>query len=101
MQKTIFLVDDNATNLTVAEDALVKQYRVIALSSAVQMFAALEKFKPDLILLDIEMPEMTGFEAMKKLKSSDLYAEIPVIFLTGRTDPVSEADGIELGAVDF
>jgi len=101
MQKTIFLVDDNATNLTVAEEALVKQYRVIALSSAIQMFTALEKFKPDLILLDIEMPEMTGFEAMKKLKSSDLYAEIPVIFLTGRTDPVSEADGIELGAVDF
>jgi len=101
MQKTIFLVDDNATNLTVAEDALVKYYRVIALSSAVQMFSALEKFKPDLILLDIEMPEITGFEAMKKLKSSDSYAEIPVIFLTGRTDPVSEAHGIELGAVDF
>jgi len=101
MRKTIFLVDDNATNLTVAEEALVKQYRVIALSSAVQMFTALEKFKPDLILLDVEMPEMTGFEAMKKLKSGNLYAEIPVIFLTGRTDTVSEAYGIELGAVDF
>ena len=101
MQKIIFLVDDNATNLTVAEEALAEQYRVIALSSAAKMFIALEKFKPDLILLDIEMPEMTGFEAMKKLKSSDLYAEIPVIFLTGRTDPVSEAIGIDLGAVDF
>ena len=101
MQKTVFLVDDNATNLTVAEEALVKQYRVIALSSAIQMFTALEKFKPDLILLDIEMPEMTGFEAMEKLKASDLYAEIPVIFLTGRTDSVSEANGIKLGAVDF
>ncbi|MDR0463592.1 MAG: response regulator [Treponema sp.] len=101
MQKTVFLVDDNATNLTVAEEALVEQYRVIALSSAAKMFIALEKFKPDLILLDIEMPEMTGFEAMKKLKSSDMYAEIPVIFLTGRTDPVSEAVGIDLGAVDF
>jgi putative two-component system response regulator len=101
MQKTIFLVDDNATNLTVAEEALAKYYRVIALSSAVKMFSALEKFKPDLILLDIEMPEMTGFEAMKNLKESNSYAEIPVIFLTGRTDPVSEATGIELGAVDF
>ena len=101
MQKTVFLVDDNATNLTVAEEALVKYYRVIALSSAAKMFIALEKFKPDLILLDIEMPEMSGFEAMKKLKTSSLYSEIPVIFLTGRTDSVSEAHGIELGAVDF
>jgi len=101
MQKTVFLVDDNATNLTVAEEALVSYYRVVALSSAIRMFTALEKFKPDLILLDIEMPEMSGFEAMKKLKASDLYAEIPVIFLTSRTDPASEAHGIELGAVDF
>ncbi|MCL2440586.1 MAG: response regulator [Treponema sp.] len=101
MQKTVFLVDDNATNLTVAEDALVKYYRVIALSSAAKMFTALEKFKPDLILLDIEMPEMSGFEAMKRLKSNSLYSEIPVIFLTGRTDSVSEAYGIESGARDF
>ena len=101
MKKTIFLIDDNATNLTMAEDALVQKYRVIALSSAAKMFTALDKFKPDLILLDIEMPEMTGFEAMKILRSNDVYAEIPVIFLTGRTDPDSEALGIELGAVDF
>jgi len=84
-----------------AEEALAKHYRVIALSSAAKMFSALEKFKPDLILLDIEMPEMSGFEAMKKLKASNTYSEIPVIFLTGRTDTVSEAHGIELGAVDF
>ena len=101
MQKTIFLVDDNATNLTVAEEALVKYYRVIALSSAQQMFAALEKFTPDLILLDIEMPEMSGFEAMKRLKANTVFSEIPVIFLTGRTDSVSEAYGIETGARDF
>ncbi|MCL2763850.1 MAG: response regulator [Treponema sp.] len=101
MQKTIFLVDDNATNLTVAEEALVKQYRVIALSSAAQMFTALDKFKPDMILLDVEMPEMSGFEAMKILKAGSSYSEIPVIFLTGRTDVASEAYGIELGAVDF
>jgi len=101
MQKTIFLVDDNATNLTVAEEVLVKHYRVIALSSAAQMFTALEKFKPDLILLDIEMPEMSGFTAMKRLKANVSYSEIPVIFLTGRTDSVSEAYGIETGARDF
>jgi len=97
----IFIVDDVETNLTVAEDALAKQYRVIALSSAARMFDALKKFKPDMILLDVEMPDMDGFEAMKILKSNDLYADIPVIFLTGLSDADSEAYGIELGAVDF
>ena len=101
MQKIIFLVDDNATNLTMAEEALANQYRVIALSCAAQMFTAFEKFRPDLILLDVEMPDMSGFDAMKRLKKNEAYADIPVIFLTGRTDTGSEAYGIELGAVDF
>jgi len=101
MRKTVFLIDDNETNITVAEEALTKQYRVISLSSAEQMFAALEKFTPDLILLDIEMPQMSGFEAMKRLKANSAYTEIPVIFLTSCTDAASEAYGIELGAVDF
>jgi len=100
-QKMIFLVDDNSVNLAVAEEVLSKQYRVIALSSAKKMFDALKKFTPDLILLDIEMPEMSGFEAMKILKEEEAYAKIPVIFLTGRSDVGSEAVGIELGAVDF
>jgi len=101
MRKTIFIVDDNATNLTTAENALAQQYKVIALSSGAKMFSAFEKFIPDLILLDIEMPELTGFEVMKMLKASDSYSGIPVIFLTSITDRESEAYGIELGAVDF
>jgi len=101
MQKTIFVVDDNSTNLSKAEEALEKQYQVITLSSAAKMFSIMEKISPDLILLDIEMPETDGFEAMKRLKASDSYSEIPVIFLTSLTDSVNEAYGIELGAVDF
>jgi putative two-component system response regulator len=101
MKKTIFLIDDNNTNLTVAEEALEEQYRVIALPSAERMFSALEKICPDLILLDIEMPEMSGFEAMELLQENKKYAKIPVIFLTARTDSESEAHGIEMGAVDF
>jgi len=97
----IFIVDDNETNLTVAENVLAKDYRVIALSSAEKMFKALTKFTPDMILLDIEMPDMNGFEAMEQLKRDELYAEIPVIFLTGLSDAQSEAHGISLGAVDF
>ena len=101
MQKTIFVVDDSSTNLAAAENALENQYLVITLSSASKMFTALGKITPDLILLDIDMPKMDGFEAIKRLKSSDLYAEIPVIFLTAMSETAIEAKGIELGAVDF
>ena len=101
MQKTIFVVDDNGTNLSMAEDALENQYRVITLSSAAKMFTILEKVMPDLILLDIEMPEMDGFEAMKQLKASGSCSKIPVIFLTATADAANESRGKELGAVDF
>jgi len=99
--KTIFLVDDSDTNLSVAEDALENHYNIMTMPSAIKMFALLEKVTPDLILLDIEMPEMDGFEAVKLLKSNDSYAGIPVMFLTGRTDPAVESLGFELGAIDF
>ena len=101
MQKTIFMVDDNVTNLAKVEEVLEKYYLVITLSSAAKMFTVLEKVTPDLILLDIDMPEMDGLEAIKLLKEHRGYAAIPVIFLTGLTDPDTEAYGIELGAVDF
>ena len=99
--KTVFVVDDNETNLTVVEDTLSGHYRVIALSSAGKMFKALEKFRPDLILLDVTMPEMDGFEALSILKVDEKHMDIPVIFLTALSDAISEAHGIELGAVDF
>ena len=101
MQKTIFVVDDSITNLSVAEEVLEKQYRVITMTSAAKMFTILDKVTPDLILMDVAMPEMSGFDAMKRLKASDKYAEIPVIFLTALSDSYNEAYGIELGAVDF
>jgi len=101
MQKTVFVVDDNATNLATVEKALDGQYLVITMSSAARMFVTLGKIKPDIILLDIDMTEMDGFETIKYLKSSDSYSEIPVIFLTDLSDTATEAKGIELGAVDF
>ena len=101
MQKTVFVVDDNGTNLSTAEEALEDQYRVITLSSAAKMFTILEKVTPDLILLDIEMPEMDGFEALKRLKAGGPHTGIPVIFMTATTDAEIEARGKELGAVDL
>jgi len=99
--KTIFVVDDSDTNLSMAEAVLEDQYRVMTMPSAAKMFNLLGKIIPDLILLDIEMPEMNGFDALKKLKAEPLWMEIPVIFLTGRNNAEVEAHGFEIGAVDF
>jgi putative two-component system response regulator len=99
--KTIFVVDDNDTNLLVAEDALEKHYDVVTMSSAEKMFELLEKITPDLILLDIKMPGMNGLEALERLKSGNANAGIPVILLTSLTNSSVEAQGFELGAVDF
>ena len=101
MQKTIFVVDDNDTNLSVAKEALKDQYRVMTLPSAAKMFALIEKVNPDLILLDIEMPEMDGFEALIQLKENQLLADIPVVFLTSMTDSAVEVRGFEMGVIDF
>jgi putative two-component system response regulator len=99
MKKTIFVVDDNDTNLSMARDALNEQYRVMTMPSAGKMFDLLGKITPDLILLDIEMPEIDGFEALVRLK--DMWANIPVIFLTSMTDAAVEVRGFQLGVVDF
>jgi len=99
--KTIFVVDDSDTNLSMAEAVLEDQYRVMTMPSAAKMFTLLGKIIPDMILLDIEMPEMDGFEALKRLKSENTWVDIPVIFLTGRNNAEVEAHGFELGAVDF
>jgi putative two-component system response regulator len=101
MQKTIFVVDDNDTNLSMAMEALKDQYRVITVPSAAKMFALLEKITPDLILLDIEMPEMDGFEALQHLKNNSIHSDIPVIFLTSMTDATVEVRGLQMGVVDF
>ena len=99
--KTIFVVDDSDTNLSMAEAVLEDQYRVMTMPSAAKMFTLLEKVTPDLILLDIEMPGMDGFETIKLLKTDNNWSEIPVMFLTGRNDADVEARGLEMGAVDF
>jgi len=99
MNKTIFVVDDNDTNLAAAKEALKSHYRVMTLPSAIKMFAMMEKLTPDLILLDIEMPEMDGFEALSRLKESK--ADIPVIFLTSLINADVEVHGFQLGVIDF
>jgi len=97
--KTIFIVDDSDTNLAMAEEALEDHFRALTLPSADKMFSLLEKIRPDLILLDIEMPKMNGYEALERLKCNELWADIPVLFLTGTTDPAIQEKSTKLGAV--
>jgi len=97
--KTIFVIDDSDTNLAMAEEALEDDYRVMTIPSAGKMFSFLEKITPDLILLDIEMPEMNGFEALEKLKYDSLWSNIPVVFLTGTVNASIEERSSKLGVV--
>jgi putative two-component system response regulator len=100
-RKTVFLVDDTTTNLDIGKSFLKDQYKTYPFLSAEKMFAILDKVKPDLILLDIEMPVMNGYEAITKLKANPAWAGIPVIFLTSKTDDDSEHEGLNLGAADY
>jgi len=97
-RKKVFLVDDNISNLHIGKSMLHSHYQVFAMPSAVKMFEALGKVIPDIILLDIDMPVMNGYEAIKKLKTEPQYADIPVIFLSSRNDEESIREGLRLGA---
>ena len=102
IEKTlILLVDDNPTNLRLGINVLEKKYHVATAPSADKMFRLLESSKPDMILLDVDMPHMNGYEAIKILKSNPVTQDIPVIFVTGRTESDDELEGLSLGAIDY
>jgi putative two-component system response regulator len=97
----VLIVDDNATNIDLLVGCLKNDYR---LGIAKRGQAALEyaaKYHPDLILLDIMMPEMDGYEVCRHLKADTSTADIPVIFITAMTDTVNKTQGFELGAIDY
>jgi CheY-like chemotaxis protein len=100
-KKLIILVDDNPANLRIGKNILTAAYTAATAPSAAKLFGLLESNRPALILLDIDMPEMNGFEAIKILKSKPETKDIPVIFLTGMTEAGNEAEGRALGAVDY
>jgi len=100
-RQKIMLVDDNKTNLAMGKGILSKYYDVYALPSADKMFEFLNHVTPELILLDIEMPGMDGYEAMKLIKADNRYADVPVIFLTAKKSEEDEYEGLTLGAIDY
>jgi putative two-component system response regulator len=97
----VILVDDNPANLRIGKNVLTEKYAVATAPSADKMFTLLENNNPAMILLDVDMPEMNGYEAIKVLKSKPQTRDIPVIFLTARTESDDELAGLSLGAIDY
>jgi putative two-component system response regulator len=100
-RSTIILVDDNITTLTLGSFTLTEKYDIFTVPSGEKLFKLLEMVTPDLILLDIDMPKMDGYEAIRRLKAVPKTVDIPVIFLSGKNDTGSELEGLSLGAIDY
>ena len=97
----IILVDDNPANLRIGKNVLSENYYIATAPSAEKLFVLLESNYPAMILLDIDMPEMNGYEAIKILKSKPETQNIPVIFVTAKTELNAEIEGLSLGAIDY
>ncbi len=98
----VLIVDDNSANLLMLGDLLDGPYRVrLAKSGQQALVAAVLEPRPDLILLDIMMPDMDGYEVIRRLRDNPLTAEIPVIYVSAKTSSEDEALGLNLGAADY
>ena len=97
----ILVVDDSTINLRSAEHMLEDKFLVHSMTSGKSALEFLENTLPDLMLLDLHMPEMDGFEVMEQMQSHDRYKDIPVVFLTADDDRDTEIKGFQMGALDF
>jgi len=100
-RKKIIYVDDVNYSLVSVKSRLSDHFEVYPAESSVKMMELLGIFIPDLILLDVNMPDVDGYEVIKQLKDDERYAQIPVIFLTGKSDRESVVKGLSLGAADY
>ena len=99
---TILIVDDAPENLMVLTDLLTPTYRVLAAQGGEKCLRiATGSARPDLILLDVMMPDMDGYEVLRRLQSDPSTSSIPVVLLTALSDPRSEEQGLALGATDY
>jgi class 3 adenylate cyclase len=102
MSNRILIVDDTPANIQVLSATLkAKGYQTSVAMNGRQALEVLARVRPDLILLDVMMPEMDGFETCKRIKQSEEWRHIPVIFLTAKTEVADIVQGFEIGAVDY
>jgi two-component system, NtrC family, sensor kinase len=101
-QVTILVVDDNPTNIKVLCDFLSGcNYRIAVAQSGEKALAKIDRISPDLILLDVMMPGIDGFETCRRLKANPRTQDIPILFMTALSDTVNKVKGLSLGAVDY
>lgn len=101
MKKLILIVDDVPENIKILEGFLKNDYDMKAAKSGIAALKIAQKFTPDLILLDIVMPDMDGYETCQKLRVNPVTRDIPVIFVTSNTEANQIAKGFEVGGVDY
>lgn len=99
--KHILLVDDVSTNLKCVDLILKNEYKLTMVKSGSEALDCLNNVNPDLVLLDIYMQDMDGYEVMQRMKENPRTADIPVILLTADAGEDSRKRGIALGAIDF
>ena len=97
----ILIVDDEPMNIALLANALKDTYAICTAPSGVDAIGMLKEESPDLVLLDIMMPEMDGFQVCRLIKAEGAYADTPIIFVTALDSPEGEGEGLELGAVDY
>ena len=97
----VVIIDDEPTTLLLLESAVESLAEVVTVSRSVAAFSVIQAQQPDLIVLDISMPELSGFDVCKQLKTSPSTASIPVIFITSHSDTENEQSALSLGAIDF
>jgi len=101
-KESILVIDDNPTNLKLLADVLTQQgFEMFAAEDGESALETLNYVRPDLILLDVMMPGIDGFETCRRLKADPATCDIPIIFMTALSDSVDEVKGLELGAADY
>ena len=101
-KQKVLIVDDEQSNIQILKEALVVEYKItFATDGKRALEIAQSDNPPDLILLDIMMPGIDGYEVCKRLKGDEKTKKIPVIFITAKTDDKDESRGLEYGAVDY
>jgi len=101
-KNTIMIVDDEPKNIQLLGTLLTQyNYNIIPATNGINALEKLQKVKPDIILLDVMMPELDGFETCRRIKRDEETADIPIIFLTAKTDKGDIIEGLSVGAVDY
>ena len=100
-EETIMIIEDEKTNVDILLEAFKDDYQVMVALDGETALEAIKSNHPDLILLDIMLPKINGYQVCRRLKNDSRTAEIPVIFATAMSENTNERKGLELGAIDY